>query len=86
VPAPTVDQGKARNAVMSVVRVLATEREDWAGWENAFEGYDEEDLNRIVGVMDLRHVDEEIRSLWEERVGRPWKDGEDGERVAVELE
>jgi hypothetical protein len=90
-PAPVVEQSVARDGVMSVVRAFASERstreEGWEAWEKAFEGDYEFSLEVAWEDGGGRSgMEREIKSLWASRVGRNWQDGEDGERVVVELE
>ena len=86
VPAPTVNQEKAKSAIMSVVRVLAEGRVGWEAWKGAFEGDDQEEIERIVSERSTESIEEEVRAVWKARVGRPWHDGPDGESVVIELE
>lgn len=85
-----VDQAKARLAVMSVVRALATlyeGEEGWAQWEGAFI---EDDVERLQAEWQRLSkeggVEGEIMALWKSRVGREWSESSAGESVVVELE
>lgn len=91
VPPPIIEQGNAREAVMSVVRAYAEQRLDlngsWRSWEGAFEGDDlaglEEEWKRVGG---RESVERELKEIWVSRVGRKWRDGDEGESVVVEME
>ena len=83
IPAPTVEQGVARSAVMSVLEGYAAIRGSrdvtWENWRGA--------------VFDAATVAEDrdsllplIEGLWCERVGRPTSKHTRGERVTVEVE
>jgi hypothetical protein len=79
----------AREAVMSVVRAYASQREQreegWEEWEAAFD--DAQDLeSESTSESERSAAEREIKSLWSSAVGRNWTDGEDGEIVAIELE
>lgn len=71
---------------MSVVQAFAAQRADrdeaWERWEKSFE-----DVELITWDGGARNnVEDEIKSIWSERLGRHWKDGHSGEDVAVEFE
>lgn len=76
---------------MTVIRAFADERGNreigWDRWEDAFEGDDRQGLEEFWSRSGEREgVEQEIRSIWASRVGRQWKDGNEGEVVSVELE
>lgn len=88
VPPPLVDQAIAREAVMSVLRTVvdarpAEERRVWRGWEEAFG----DDHDAGVGCSgDRDGLEEEVRSIWRDRVGRVWDKSDKGQIVDVEIE
>jgi len=91
VPPPTIEQAKAREAVMTVVRVFAEQQRDreegWERWESAFEGDDLAGLTQQwVNLGGREVIEQEVRELWASRIGRIWKDGEEGETVTIEFE
>ena len=76
---------------MTVVRACADQcgdqDESWQKWEGAFEGDDSVGLEEVWSAAGGREkVQQEVKELWESRVGRKWREGEHGESVAVELE
>ncbi len=91
VPAPVVDQAKAREAVTIVIKDFANHRcgqeGAWESWEEAFEADDHAGLEAVWDRSGEREgVVGKLRDLWTSRIGRNWKDGEEGESVAVEFE
>ena len=90
-PPPMIEQRKAREAVMTVIGVFADRHGDretgWDRWEEAFTGDDQQGLEEVwARAGGTEGVEQEIRSLSASRVGRQWKDGNEGEVVLVELE
>jgi hypothetical protein len=83
-PPPIIEQATARQAVMSVLNGVAQTRssreEGWENWRGAFEEM------ATLEKTEWSATESEIRALWSSLVGRPWKDGYEGERVSVELE
>ncbi|WWD16155.1 hypothetical protein CI109_100580 [Kwoniella shandongensis] len=91
VPKPTIPMHEAREAIMSVVRTYADERnareEGWEDWEGAFEGDEEEGLKEVWAKLGGREgVEKELKVLWATGLGRNWTEKEDGEKAEVELD
>jgi len=72
-------------------RVFAEQQRDreegWERWESAFEGDDLAGLTQQwVNLGGREVIEQEVRALWASRIGRIWKDGEEGETVTIEFE
>lgn len=84
VPQPIVEQATAQQAVISIIRGIAqprsTREEGWEGWEGLFD-----DIQSLTPTT-REERESQIKSLWSSRIGRPWREGDEGEDVAVELE
>ncbi|WVW82843.1 hypothetical protein I302_104855 [Kwoniella bestiolae CBS 10118] len=88
VPHPTLAQEKAREAIISVVRVFVKERESreegWENWRIAFEGDSDDELKAVWEDRKRDGIERDIRGLWATATGRSMS--ESGEKVQVEVD
>jgi hypothetical protein len=63
-----------------VAQTRSSREEGWENWRGAFEEV------ATLEKIERSATESEVRALWSSLVGRSWKDGIEGEQVAVELE
>ncbi|WWC60877.1 uncharacterized protein I303_103453 [Kwoniella dejecticola CBS 10117] len=87
-PKPLMTQSSAREAIMSVVRVFAEDRqsreEGWENWQDAFVGDDEIDLKKVWDDLKREGTEREIKSLWATATGRNMAEGNESVQVQID--
>ncbi|WWC89787.1 uncharacterized protein L201_004713 [Kwoniella dendrophila CBS 6074] len=88
VPHPTISQEKAREAIMSVIKVFAKEKESreegWENWQRAFDGDSDEALKKMWEQLKRDRIMKEVKALWATAIGRNMSENE--EKVQVEVD